>query len=149
MTEDGELSIEPSLVETTVGRALLSEILPQGMRFDTVNRDLSKRAISDLINTCYRKVGLKDTVVFADQLMYTGFAYATRAGISIGVNDMVIPEEKAGDSGYAEDEVRDIQDQYAVGLVTEGERYNKVVDIWSRTNDQVAKAMMDKMGTET
>ena len=146
--EDGELEHRTRLVDTTVGRALLSDILPEGMGFENLNRDLTKRAISDLINTCYRKVGLKATVVFADQLMYTGFAYATRAGISIGVNDMVIPDEKPAILAVAEEEVRDIQDQYASGLVTDGERYNKVVDIWSRTNDQVAKSMMDKLGTE-
>jgi DNA-directed RNA polymerase subunit beta' len=146
--EDGELEHRTRVIDTTVGRALLSDILPAGMGFENLNRDLTKRAISDLINTCYRKVGLKATVVFADQLMYTGFAYATRAGISIGIDDMVIPDEKPAILAVAEEEVRDIQDQYASGLVTDGERYNKVVDIWSRTNDQVAKAMMDKLGTE-
>ena len=147
-SEDGEIERRTRLVDTTVGRALLSEILPSGMSFDSINRDLTKRAISDLINTCYREVGLKATVVFADQLMYTGFAYATRAGVSIGVDDMVVPEEKPAILAAAEEEVRDIQEQYASGLVTDGERYNKVVDIWSRTNDQVAKSMMDKLGTD-
>ena len=136
------------VVETTIGRALLSEILPEGLPFDRVNRDMTKKAISEVINSCYRRVGLKKTVVFADQLMYTGFHYATTAGVSIGVNDMVVPEEKTSILTEAEQEVRDIQDQYASGLVTDGERYNKVVDIWSRTNDQVAKAMMRKLGTE-
>jgi DNA-directed RNA polymerase subunit beta' len=145
---EGNITETTRLFDTTVGRALLSEILPRGMSFEHINADMTKRAISGLINTCYRKVGLKATVVFADQLMYTGFAYSTRAGISIGVNDMVVPEEKPAILAVAEDEVRDIQDQYASGLVTDGERYNKVVDIWSRTNDQVAKAMMDKLGTE-
>jgi DNA-directed RNA polymerase subunit beta' len=148
LAEDGEVTDRTRLVDTTVGRALLSEILPKGMSFDNINCDLSKRAISGLINTCYREVGLKATVIFADQLMYMGFAYATRAGISIGVNDMVVPEEKPQILSVAEEEVRDIQDQYASGLVTDGERYNKVVDIWSRTNDLVAKSMMDKLGTE-
>jgi DNA-directed RNA polymerase subunit beta' len=146
--EDGNITEATRLYDTTVGRALLSEILPRGMSFENINCDMTKRAISGLINICYRKVGLKATVVFADQLMYTGFAYSTRAGISIGVNDMVVPKEKPAILAAAEDEVRDIQDQYASGLVTDGERYNKVVDIWSRTNDQVAKAMMDKLGTE-
>jgi DNA-directed RNA polymerase subunit beta' len=148
ITEDGEIEHRTRLVDTTVGRALLSEILPKGMSFDNLNRNLTKRAISDLINTCYREVGLKATVVFADRLMYTGFAYATRAGVSIGVNDMVVPEEKPAILAAAEEEVRDIQEQYASGLVTDGERYNKVVDIWSRTNDQVAKSMMDKIRLE-
>ena len=93
-------------------------------------------------------LGLKDTVVFADQLMYTGFAYATRAGVSIGIDDMIIPGEKKGILDEAEGEVLEIQQQYQSGLVTAGERYNKVVDIWSRTNERVAKAMMDAIGTE-
>jgi DNA-directed RNA polymerase subunit beta' len=146
--EDGEIQENSRIVKTTVGRALLSDILPAGMSFDNINRPLTKRAISDLINTCYREVGLKATVVFADKLMYTGFAYSTRAGVSVGVNDMVVPKEKPAILAAAEEEVRDIQEQYASGLVTDGERYNKVVDIWSRTNDQVAKAMMDKIRTE-
>ena len=136
------------LVDTTVGRALLSTLLPPGLSFDLINRDMSKKAISSVINACYRNLGLKTTVVFADRLMYTGFRFATIAGISIGVNDMVVPESKEAILAVAESEVKEIQDQYASGLVTDGERYNKVVDIWSRTNDQVAKAMMDKLGTE-
>src|SRR5690242_6357650 len=136
------------LTNTTVGRSLLSEILPAGMPFEQINRAMNKRAISATINLCYRQLGLKETVVFADQLMYTGFYYATRAGVSFGVNDMVVPKEKQAILDSAENEVKDIQDQYAAGLVTDGERYNKVVDIWSRTNDQVAKAMMEKLGVE-
>ncbi|MDJ0928472.1 MAG: DNA-directed RNA polymerase subunit beta' [Gammaproteobacteria bacterium] len=137
------------LVDTTVGRALLSELLPEGLSFDLVNQNMTKKAISACINACYRQVGLKSTVVFADRLMYTGFSYATRAGVSIGVNDMVVPEHKPEILRDAEEQVREIQDQYASGLVTNGERYNKVVDIWSRTNEQVAKAMMDKLGKES
>jgi len=147
--EDGETASSIKLVETTVGRALLSSLLPEGLSFDLVNRDMSKKAISNVINACYRNLGLKKTVVFADRLMYTGFRFATIAGISIGVNDMVVPENKGEILAAAEAEVKEIQNQYASGLVTEGERYNKVVDIWSRTNDQVAKAMMDKLGSET
>jgi len=146
--ENGDFQPRLRLVETTVGRALLAEILPQGMPFELVNRDLSKKTVGGLINECYRYRGLKETVVFADQLMYTGFYYATRAGASIGVNDMVIPSEKASILGEAETEVKEIEDQYASGLVTIGERYNKVVDIWSRTNEQVAKAMMERLGSE-
>ncbi|MCE7902949.1 MAG: DNA-directed RNA polymerase subunit beta' [Gammaproteobacteria bacterium PRO9] len=146
---DGNVVATVKLVDTTVGRALLSEILPEGMDFAMVNRNMDKKAISGSINACYRQVGLKKTVVFADQLMYTGFAYATRAGISIGVNDMVVPQEKVKILKEADEEVKEIQDQFASGLVTNGERYNKVVDIWSRTNDRVAKAMMEKLGTET
>ncbi len=146
---DGETATTRRLVDTTVGRALLSNLLPKGLSFDLVNRDMTKKAISNVINASYRNLGLKHTVVFADQLMYTGFRFATIAGISIGVNDMVVPDEKESILSVAESEVKEIQDQYASGLVTEGERYNKVVDIWSRTNDQVAKAMMDKLGSET
>ena len=146
--EEGGFSPRRRVVTTTVGRSLLSEILPKGMSFDLVNRDMTKKAISGVINVCYRTVGLKETVVFADQLMYTGFAYATRAGVSIGVDDMVVPQQKTKILASAEREVKEIQEQYASGLVTNGERYNKVVDIWSRTNDQVAKAMMDKLGVE-
>jgi DNA-directed RNA polymerase subunit beta' len=148
LLDNGEFEPKTRLVDTTVGRALLSEILPKGLSFDLVNRDMTKKAISNVINVCYRTVGLKETVVFADQLMYTGFHYATRAGVSIGVDDMVVPQQKAKILQNAEREVKEIQEQYASGLVTWGERYNKVVDIWSRTNDQVAKAMMEKLGTE-
>ena len=147
-TDDGEAVERVQLCDTTVGRALLSEIMPPGLSFDLVNRLMNKKAISSLINACYRRVGLKETVVFADQLMYTGFSYATRAGVSIGVEDMVVPSEKKAILGAAEKAVKEIEEQYASGLVTQGERYNKVVDIWSYTNEQVAKAMMDKLGTE-
>jgi DNA-directed RNA polymerase subunit beta' len=142
----GELVQNRRLVETTIGRALLFEVLPKGLSFDLINQDMTKKAISGVINACYRTLGLKETVVFADQLMYTGFHYATRAGVSIGVDDMIVPEQKGRILGAAEREVKEIQEQYASGLVTNGERYNKVVDIWSRTNDQVAKAMMEKLG---
>ena len=137
-----------TLTETTVGRALLADLLPEGLPFSLVNRDLKKKAISELINACYRQVGLKETVIFADQLMYTGFGFAARAGISIGVNDMVAPAEKPKIIGDAEAEVRGIQTQYASGLLTDGERYNKVVDIWTHTSERVAKSMMDKLGVE-
>jgi len=136
------------LTDTTVGRALLSQILPEGMPFSSVNRLMTKKTISRLINTCYRIQGLKATVVFSDKLMYAGFYYSTRAGISFGINDMVIPDEKSGIITKAENQVKQFEQQYTSGLITDGERYNKVVDIWSHTNDQVAKAMMDKLGTE-
>ncbi|WAC64848.1 DNA-directed RNA polymerase subunit beta' [Pseudoxanthomonas sp. SL93] len=146
--EDGGRSKQSSIVDTTIGRALLAEILPEGLPFALVNTELNKKAISRLINSSYRMLGLKDTVVFADKLMYTGFAYATRAGVSIGIDDMLIPAEKKGILGEAEQEVLEIQEQYQSGLVTAGERYNKVVDIWSRTNERIAKAMMDTIGTD-
>jgi DNA-directed RNA polymerase subunit beta' len=136
------------VIDTTIGRALLSEILPKGMSYDLVNQDMTKKVISGTINICYRLLGLKETVVFADQLMYTGFQYATRSGMSFGIDDIIIPEQKTKLVAAADREVKEIQDQYASGLVTNGERYNKVVDIWSRANDQVAKAMMEKLGTE-
>ena len=146
-SDEGETIERVRLWDTTVGRALLSEIMPPGLSFDLVNRLMDKKAVSSLINACYRRVGLKETVVFADQLMYMGFNYATRAGISIGVEDMAVPPEKKSILGTAEKAVKEIEDQYASGLVTQGERYNKVVDIWSYTNEQVAKAMMKKIGS--
>ena len=136
------------VVNTTVGRSLLSEILPKGLSFDLVNQDMTKKIISATINACYRALGLKETVIFADQLMYTGFQYATRSAVSFGIDDIVIPEQKTKIVASADKDVKEIQDQYASGLVTNGERYNKVVDIWSRANDQVAKAMMEKLGSE-
>jgi DNA-directed RNA polymerase subunit beta' len=148
VAEDGSRSAQTSIVDTTIGRALLREILPEGLPFALANTELTKKNISRLINSSYRLLGLKDTVVFADKLMYTGFAYATRAGVSIGIDDMTIPDEKKGILAEAEAEVLEIQQQYQSGLVTGGERYNKVVDIWSRTNERVAKAMMDTIGTE-
>ena len=138
----------PPLVETTVGRSLLFDLVPPGIPFEAVNQIMNKRAISDLIDICYRQVGLKETVVFADQLMYTGFSYATKAGLSIGVDDMEIPQEKREILGKAEAEVKEVEEQFRSGFLTNGERYNKVVDIWSQTNDDVAGAMMDKLGSE-
>ncbi len=146
--EQGNKVSRTSIQDTTVGRALLSEIMPEGLPFELCNTEMTKKNISRLINQSYRLLGLKDTVVFADKLMYTGYAYATRAGVSIGIDDMLIPDEKKGILGEAEQEVLEIQEQYQSGLVTAGERYNKVVDIWSRTNERIAKAMMETIGTE-
>ena len=101
-----------------------------------------------MINAAFRRCGLRETVIFADKLMYTGFSYATRAGISIAVDDMQVPPEKGEIISTAEKEVQEIESQYTSGLVTQGERYNKVVDIWGRAGDMVAKAMMDRLGTE-
>src|SRR5688572_30698247 len=145
---EGGFTEKLRVVDTTVGRALLSEILPKGLSFDLVNQDMTKKIISATINACYRALGLKETVIFADQLMYTGFQYATRSAVSFGIDDIVIPEQKTKIVASADKDVKEIQDQYASGLVTNGERYNKVVDIWSRANDQVAKAMMEKLGVE-
>ncbi len=152
---DGQMTERKTLKVTTIGRALVYAIVPAGLPFDLVDRPLGKKQISQLINACYRRLGLKDTVIFADQLMYLGFRMATRAGISIGLDDMEVPRDehdpkmdKAALLAAAEAEVKEIQNQYASGLITPGERYNKVVDIWSRTNEQVANAMMVKLGTE-
>ncbi len=146
--EDGESTSRTYIADTTVGRALLWEIVPEGISFDMVNQSMSKKEVSKIINQCYRMVGLKPTVIFADQLMYTGYEYSTRSGSSIGINDFVIPKEKAHLIDMAEAEVKEIEDQYAAGLVTQGEKYNKVIDIWSRANDLVSKAMMDGLSTE-
>jgi DNA-directed RNA polymerase subunit beta' len=146
ISEHGEERHETNLVETTVGRALLAEIRPSGMPFRLLNEPLKKKQISNLINSCYRRLGLKKTVVFADKLMYTGFHFATMAGVSIGIDDLMVPDEKKAILSEAEAEVVEIQNQYVSGLVTSGERYNKVVDIWSRTNELVARAMMQRMG---
>ncbi len=146
--EDGNRSTTTDRVKTTVGRAMLSEVLPEGLPFSEIDRTLTKRVVTGLVDICYRTLGLKTTVIFADKLMYTGFENSTRAGVSFGADDMIIPEDKVSILSAAEREVKEIQDQYATGLVTNGERYNKVVDIWTHANDQVAKAMMDKIGTE-
>ncbi|AAZ96352.1 RNA polymerase I subunit A [Thiobacillus denitrificans ATCC 25259] len=135
-------------VETTLGRALLSEILPPGLPFSFVDKALKKKEISKLINASFRRCGLRETVIFADKLMYTGFTFATRAGMSIAIKDMLIPQEKGQILGAAEAEVKEIESQYTSGLVTQGERYNKVVDIWGRAGDAVAKAMMGQLGGE-
>jgi len=134
--------------QTTVGRALLSEILPAGLPFSVIDRALKKKEISRLINTSFRKVGIRETVIFADKLMQMGYRYATRGGISIAVGDMLVPPEKEALIGVAEREVKEIEDQYTSGLVTQGERYNKVVDIWGRAGDKVADAMMKQLREE-
>jgi len=144
----GEKRARTTLYTTTVGRALLSEILPAGLPFEFINKALKKKEISRLINAAFRRCGLRETVIFADQLMYTGFSMATRAGISICVDDMLVPKQKHDIIDAAEKEVQEIESQYTSGLVTQGERYNKVVDIWGRAGDVVAKAMMEQLGSE-
>jgi len=146
--DSGEFTPETKLVETTVGRALLSEILPKGLPFANLNKALKKKEISKLINVSFRKCGLKDTVVFADKLLQNGFRLATRAGMSICIDDMLVPKEKHEIIEAAEKEVKDIEQQYVSGLVTVGERYNKVVDIWGKAGDKVSKVMMDQLRTE-
>ncbi|MEZ5572912.1 MAG: DNA-directed RNA polymerase subunit beta' [Halioglobus sp.] len=147
-TDEGEVIERSFVADTTVGRALLWEIVPAGIAFAMVNQNMAKKAISRIINQCYRMVGLKATVIFADRLMYTGYEYSTRSGASIGVNDFVIPKEKARLIERADAEVKEIENQYAAGLVTQGEKYNKVIDIWSRANDLVSKSMMEGLSTE-
>ena len=144
----GERKEKITRYETTVGRALLSEVLPEGLPFPLINKALKKKEISRLINASFHRCGLRETVIFADKLMQTGFSLATRAGISICVDDMLVPTQKEPIISAAEKEVKEIEAQYTSGLVTQGERYNKVVDIWSRAGDHVAKAMMEQLGTE-
>ena len=146
--ETDEFVPSTSLVETTAGRALLSEILPKGLPFSVMNKALKKKEISKLINVSFRRCGLKETVVFADKLLQNGFRLATRAGISIAIDDMLVPQEKHGIIARAEDEVKEIANQYASGLVTAGERYNKVVDIWGKAGDEVSKVMMAQLAKE-
>jgi DNA-directed RNA polymerase subunit beta' len=146
--DTGEFVPETKLVDTTVGRALLSEILPKGLPFANINKALKKKEISRLINASFRKCGLKDTVVFADKLLQSGFRLATRAGISIAIDDMLVPKEKPGLIERAEKEVKEIEQQYVSGLVTAGERYNKVVDIWGKTGDEVGKVMMAQLSKQ-
>jgi DNA-directed RNA polymerase subunit beta' len=147
--DDGTIQEVTNRYETTVGRSLLSEILPAGLSFALINKPLKKKEISKLINEAFRRCGIRETVIFADKLMYTGFTYATRAGLSICVDDLLIPAQKAGIIDESEKEVKEIERQYTSGLVTQGERYNKVVDIWGRAGDQIAKAMMDQLGNQT
>ncbi|HEX7383889.1 MAG TPA: DNA-directed RNA polymerase subunit beta', partial [Burkholderiaceae bacterium] len=144
----GDFVPQTSLVDTTVGRALLSEILPKGLPFENINKALKKKEISRLINASFRRCGLKETVVFADKLLQSGFRLATRAGISIAIDDMLVPKEKHGLIERAEKEVKEIEQQYVSGLVTAGERYNKVVDIWGKAGDEIGKKMMDHLRVE-
>jgi DNA-directed RNA polymerase subunit beta' len=145
----GNSTVSTRMVDTTVGRAILKRILPEGLSFDLINKDLTKKNISSVLNACYRLLGPKETVVFADQLMYAGFKWSTLAGLSFCADDMLIPKEKHEIIKRAEEQVAEIQRQFAQGLVTEGERYNKVVDIWSHTNELVTKAMMEELQYET
>ncbi len=144
----GEFVPSTKLWETTAGRALLSEILPKGLPFSNINKALKKKEISKLINVSFRKCGLKETVVFADKLLQNGFRLATKAGISICIDDMLVPPQKPEIIGRAEKEVKEIEQQYVSGLVTSGERYNKVVDIWGKAGDEVSKVMMAQLAKE-
>ncbi len=145
---EGQKTPQTRIVDTTIGRAILFQIVPEGLSFDLVNQNMGKKQISKLLNACYRQLGLKDTVIFADQLMYTGFHYATVSGASVGINDMEIPEAKKEIIQSAEGEVAEISDQFQSGLVTAGERYNKVIDIWASANEKVSKAMMANLSKD-
>ncbi|WP_105167002.1 DNA-directed RNA polymerase subunit beta' [Pseudoalteromonas sp. T1lg23B] len=147
--ETGVRSEVTEIIDTTVGRAILSLVLPEGLPFELINKALGKKQISGLLNECYRRLGLKDTVVFADQVMYTGFHYAMKSGVSIGINDMVIPPVKAEIIENAEAEVNEINQQFQSGLVTAGEKYNKVIDIWSRVNENLSREMMANLSKDT
>ncbi len=146
--DNGDFETVTSIKDTTAGRALIYEIVPDGIAFKHINGTMGNKDISKLINLCYRTVGLKETVIFADQLMYMGYEFSTRSGSSIGVEDFVIPSEKASIIAEAEVEISEIESQFASGLVTQGEKYNKVIDIWTRANDLVGTAMMDTLATE-
>ncbi|BGI50886.1 MAG: DNA-directed RNA polymerase subunit beta' [Arsenophonus endosymbiont of Ceratovacuna japonica] len=145
---EGSINTNIQLINTTIGRAILWMIVPTGLPYSLVNQSLGKKEISKMLNTCYRVLGLKPTVIFADQIMYTGFTYAARSGASVGIDDMVIPNKKVNIITEAEMEVAEIQEQFQSGLVTAGERYNKVIDIWAAANERVAKAMMENLSTE-
>ena len=144
----GGWKAEQKRVSTTAGRALLSRILPRGLPFASIDCTLKKKEISRLIDEAFRRCGLKDTVVFADQLMQQGYSWATRAGISFCANDMLVHAKKHEIIAEAEKEIKEIENQYTNGLVTNGERYNKVIDIWGHAGDQVAKVMMEQLGHE-
>ena len=144
-----QMETHREVVDTTVGRVLLFNIVPPGLPFSMVNQKMAKKPISRIINACYRYVGMKETVIFADQLMYTGCRYSTLSGSSICVNDFVIPDSKAKIVADTKAMVEDIEDQLANGLITQGEKYSKVVDIWSKTNDKVGHEVMERLSTET
>ncbi|MDO4699382.1 MAG: DNA-directed RNA polymerase subunit beta' [Moraxella sp.] len=144
----GEKTTHTEIKDTVAGRLLIWNIMPEGMAFGECNVEMTKKNISKLLNSCYRKLGVKESVLFADHLMYLGFAQATLSGISIGMEDMVIPPTKKQIVEAADAEVREIELQFEQGVVTSGERYNKVVDIWSRTSDKIANAMMDNLSSD-
>jgi DNA-directed RNA polymerase subunit beta' len=146
---EGEFEEVTAIRDTTIGRAIMWQVCPKGLPYDLIDRPLGKKPISKLINHAYRNLGLKETVIFADQIMYTGFHYAMIAGCSVGIDDMVIPDAKYTIIEDSEAEVAEIQAQFEQGLVTAGEKYNKVIDIWSSANEKVSKAMMDNLSKET
>ncbi|MBT8607594.1 DNA-directed RNA polymerase subunit beta' [Polynucleobacter paneuropaeus] len=142
---DARFAEKTKIYQTSVGRAILSEILPKGMSFEEINKPLKKKEISRLINTSFRKCGLRETVIFADRLLQSGFRLATNAGISVAIDDMLIPTSKERIITEASTKVKEYDKQFMSGLVTNQERYNNVVDIWGAAGDQVGKAMMDEL----
>ncbi|VFP81321.1 DNA-directed RNA polymerase subunit beta' [Buchnera aphidicola] len=136
---------QKKIIKTTIGRAIFWTIMPRGLPFNIINKTLKKTDISKILNTCYRILGLKDTVNLADQIMYIGFSYAAKSGVSVGINDIIIPKEKTNIISEAEKEVSEIHKQFQTGLVTVSERYNKVIDIWATANENIAKAMMKNL----
>ena len=140
---------KPQILETTTGRIILREILPAAVPFSTINRVMTKKELTNLVDVCYRVAGNKETVILADKLKETGFRYSTLAGISISINDMVIPEGKPAIIDGATEEVKEIQNQYTEGLITDGERYNKVIDIWAKATEEIAREMLDNLSRDT
>jgi DNA-directed RNA polymerase subunit beta' len=134
--------------KTTIGRSILAQLLPKGLDFDLINRPLKKKEVAKLINVSFRECGIKETVILVDQLMYTGFRYSTRGGISVCVDDMHVPQAKHSKVAAAQKEVEAITQQYNEGLVTHGERYNKIIDIWGRCGDDIAKTLMNELSKE-
>ncbi len=143
-----KVRINGNLVDTTTGRVLFSEILPKEVPFSMINREMTKKEVAKLVEFCYKEAGRKATVVFLDNIEKLGFHYATRSGISICIEDMHVPTQKSALIKKAERGSMDIQRQYAEGLITNGERYNKVVDIWAQTTETIADEMMKELGAE-
>ncbi len=144
-----KVKLDGKLVDTTVGRIIMSESVPPVIGFEEINRVMDKKRLADLIDTCYRRAGNKETVILADKLKDLGYRYATKAGISICIDDMKIPRKKEKLLNKAYDEVKEIQKQYNEGLITDGERYNKVIDIWAQATEEIADEMLKELGTES
>jgi DNA-directed RNA polymerase subunit beta' len=143
-----KVRIDGQLVETTVGRVLLYEIVPKRLPFKLVNRVMGKKQLGDLIDSCYRAFGQKETVLLADRLRHLGYSNSTKAGVSICVDDLIIPKRKGELLEQAQKDVQEIEEQYTEGLITDGERYNKVVDIWAQVSELIAEEMMNEIGAE-
>ncbi|MGI9534371.1 MAG: DNA-directed RNA polymerase subunit beta' [Thermodesulfobacteriota bacterium] len=143
-----KIKLNDKVYESTVGRVLLYEVMPSNIPFELVNRVMTKRATEELVDNCFRLAGGKSTVLLADSMRTLGFKYSTKAGISISIHDMEIPKNKKEMLSAAQEEVLKVQNQYSQGLITDGERYNKVIDIWARTSDEVANEMMKNISYE-